>query len=107
MCLRKDHGPNRWTHFRRNGKVIKDGVDIATVETDGTGNFVFGELKPGTYELSAHVDGLLPFRSKVLVDNPTKQCKRGLIIQLVPSYPDNCGSFVVGLKRLNLPKISN
>jgi hypothetical protein len=88
-------------------KVVKDGVDIATMETDGTGNFVFSELKSGTYELSAHIDYLLPFRSKVVVHNPSKDCKRGLIIQLVPSYPDNCGSFVVGLKRLSLPKISN
>ena len=88
-------------------KVIKDGIDLATVETDGTGNFIFGELKSGTYELSARRDHLLPFRSKIVLANPAKQCKRGLVIMLVLPYPDNCGSYVVGMRKMDLPKTSN
>jgi hypothetical protein len=79
--------------------VIKDGIDLATKETD--------ELKSGSYELSAHILGLLPFRSPILVANPAKKCKRGLFIVLALAYPDNCGSYVVGMRRIGLPKNSN
>ena len=34
-------------------KVIQDGADLATVKTAGDGKFIFGELKSGSYELSA------------------------------------------------------
>lgn len=88
-------------------KVIKDGIDLATVETDGTGTFNFGELKSGRYELSADIDGLVPFRFRIVVENPAKQCKRGLLIRLEAHYPDNCGSYVVGMRKLDLPKNSN
>jgi hypothetical protein len=77
-------------------EVIKDGIDLATVKTDGNGNFIFDELKPGNYELDAHSDGFVPFRSPIVVTKPAKQCRRGLVIKLVLSYPDNCGSLVVG-----------
>jgi len=76
-------------------KVTKDGIDLATVKTDREGNFTFDELKSGRYELSARLEGLLPFRSPVVVANPTSRCKRGLVIMLVTRYPDNCGSYVV------------
>jgi hypothetical protein len=77
-------------------EVTKDGIGLATVKTDGKGNFIFDELKPGSYELDAHSDGFRPFRSPIVVAKPAKQCRRGLVIQLVLSYPDNCGSLVVG-----------
>jgi len=76
-------------------KVLKDGTDLATVETAGDGTFIFSELKPGTYELNAHVNGLLPFRSPIVVANPAKKCRHGLVIVLVLPYPDNCGSYVM------------
>ena len=76
-------------------KVIKDGIDLATVKTDGSGNFIFDELKSGSYELDARLEGLEPFHSQIVVANPAKQCRRGLVILLVTSYPDNCGSHVV------------
>jgi hypothetical protein len=88
-------------------KVIKDGVDLATEETDGHGNFIFDELKSGSYELSAHLDGFLPFKSSIVVASPAKQCKRGLLIMLVLPYPDNCGSYVVGLRKSSVSKNSN
>jgi hypothetical protein len=87
--------------------VIKDGIELATKETDDRGNFIFDELKSGSYELSAHLVGLLPFRSPIVVANAAKKCKRGLLIVLVLSYPDNCGSYVVGMRRIGLPKNSN
>ena len=86
-------------------KVTKDGIDVATMKTDGDGSFFFSGLKSGSYELSTHTDYLVPFQSPIVVVNPTKQCKRGLLIQLEVPYPDNCGSFVS--KRIRLPKNSN
>jgi len=76
-------------------KVVKDGTDLATIETGSDGAFIFGELKPGSYELTANFDGLKPFRSPIVVANPTRKCKRGLTIVLVLTYPDNCGSYVM------------
>jgi hypothetical protein len=88
-------------------KVVKDGTDIAIVKTGADGKFMLGELKSGNYELDADFDGLLPFRSPVVLANPEKRCNRGLFIALVLSYPDNCGSRVIGMKRMGLPKTSN
>ena len=86
-------------------KVVKDGMDIATIKTCGDGIFLFSGLKSGSYELSTKTDYLVPFRSLIVVVNPTTQCKRGLLIQLEVPYPDNCGSFIS--KRIRLPKNSN
>jgi hypothetical protein len=88
-------------------KVTKDGKDLATKETDGDGNFILDVMKSGSYELSAQLDGFLPFRSPIVVANPTRQCTRGLSIMLELGYPDNCGSYVVGMRRMGLPKKSN
>ncbi len=65
------------------------------MKTSSDGEFIFAELKSGSYELNAHVDYLLPFRSPIVVASPAKKCKRGLVIVLVLSYPDNCGSYVM------------
>jgi hypothetical protein len=87
--------------------VIKDGIDLVTKETDDHGNFFFDDMKSGSYELSAHILGLLPFRSPIVVANPAKKCKRGVFIVLALAYPDNCGSYVVGMRRIGVPKNSN
>jgi len=76
-------------------KVVKDGTGLATMKTGSDGKFIFGELKPGSYELNAEVGYLRPFRSPIVVANPAKKCRRGLVIMLVVFYPDNCGSYVM------------
>jgi hypothetical protein len=86
-------------------KVAKDGIDVATMKTDGDGSFIFGELKSGNYELTAHAEYLVPFQSPIVVAYPAKQCKHGLLIMLVTSYPDNCGSRAA--KRIAMPRRSN
>jgi hypothetical protein len=88
-------------------RVVKDGKDLAIVNTSGDGTFIFGELKYGRYELNAQADGLRQFRSSIVVANPAKQCERGLLIMLEVGYPDNCGSYVVGMRRIGTPKNSN
>ncbi len=89
-------------------KVVKDRTDIATAKTGADGKFLLSdELKSGNYELVAVSDGLLPFRSPIVLANPEKQCKRGLLIALALPYPDNCGSRVIGMRRMGLQKNPN
>jgi Carboxypeptidase regulatory-like domain len=76
-------------------KVIKDGQDLETVKTAGDGKFIFAGLKSGSYELTALTEDFKIFRSPIVVANPAKKCKRGLVIVLVLYYPDNCGSYVM------------
>jgi hypothetical protein len=76
-------------------RVLQDRTELAAMKTAADGTFVFAELKSGNYEITASVDGLVPFRSPIVVINPTKKCRHGLAIVLVTSYPDNCGSYVV------------
>jgi len=76
-------------------KVIKDGQDIETAKTTGDGKFIFAGLKSGSYELTAHTEDFKIFQSPIVVANPTKKCKRRLVIVLVLYYPDNCGSYVM------------
>lgn len=75
-------------------KVAKDG-NLAAVRTADDGTFILDQLKPGGYELSASLGGLVPFRSRIVVANPAKRGRRGLVIMLVSSYPDNCGNCVM------------
>lgn len=75
--------------------VIKDGKDLETVTTTADGKFIFGDLKSGSYELSAQADGFLKFRSPIVMASPAKKCKQGLVIVMVLPYPDNGGSFVM------------
>ena len=76
-------------------KVVKDGTDLAAAKTTGDGTFIFGELKSGSYELNVQAGGVEPFRSPIVVTNPAKKCRRGLVIVLEFFYPDNCGSYVM------------
>ncbi len=76
-------------------KVVKDGTDLATVKTGVDGTFIFGQLGSGSYELNAHLGGFQTFRSPIVVANPSKKCRRTLVILLMTFYPDNCGSYVV------------
>jgi len=79
-------------------KVTKDGTDVATVQTGSDGTFLFGELKPGSYELNAQsgrARGFKPFRSPIVVTKPARKCRRGLVIVLMVINTENCGSYVM------------
>ena len=76
-------------------RVNRNGAAVATGTTDADGKFLFRELKSGNYELTADSDGLRPFRSQIVVKKPKKKCRHALVIVMVLSYPDNCGSYVM------------
>jgi hypothetical protein len=64
-------------------RFLQDAPVLATVKTASDGAFIFGQLKSGSYELNAEVDGFEPFRSPIVVSNPAKKCRRRLVIMLV------------------------
>ncbi|MBZ5677847.1 MAG: carboxypeptidase-like regulatory domain-containing protein [Acidobacteriia bacterium] len=75
-------------------RVLKNGAEVASVQSDQDGNFVFDELKPGNYELNAQPDGYLVFRTQIVVAKPEKRCRRRLAI-LLEVRGENCGSLVM------------
>jgi hypothetical protein len=75
-------------------RVSQNGVESTAVSTDADGKFLFRDLTPGRYELTAVFEAFRPFRSQIVVTKPASKCRRKLVIMMVPPYPDNCGSYV-------------
>ncbi|MGA2981318.1 MAG: carboxypeptidase-like regulatory domain-containing protein [Terriglobales bacterium] len=76
-------------------RLNRKGAEFATVSTDADGKFLFRELQSDKYELAADFDGFRQFRSSIVLTKPAKKCRHGLVIVMVLTYPDNCGSYVM------------
>lgn len=76
-------------------KVLKDGTEVASMNSGEDGKFAFGELKPGSYELTAQAASYRTFRSPIVVAKPTKKCTHRLAIFLDIGGLESCGSRVV------------
>jgi hypothetical protein len=77
---------------RADVTILKDGTEIATVETGIDGKFKFGELKAGNYDLQAQGTGFRLFSFPVVVENAAKKCKHPLEIILLASGLETCTS---------------
>lgn len=77
---------------RADVTILRDGTEIATVETGIDGKFKFGELKAGNYDLQAQATGFRLFSFPIVVENPDKKCKRPLEIILLASGLEICTS---------------
>jgi hypothetical protein len=75
-------------------RILKDGIEVASVESGRDGTFIFDNPKAGSYVLSAQAPGYLRFQSPIVVTKPEKRCRRGLSI-LLQTEGENCGSRVV------------
>ena len=75
--------------------ILKDGAEVASVTSDGSGNFIVGELKPGNYELSVQAEPYRIFRTPIVVTKPEKRCRRRLAIFLDVGDLERCGSRVM------------
>jgi len=75
--------------------VLKDGTELAAAKTASDGKFIFSELKSGNYELNAQAAGFRIFQSPIVVTNPAKRCRRGLVILLDTGGLESCGSRVM------------
>jgi hypothetical protein len=75
--------------------VSREGAELATMNTQADGKFEFRDLKSDKYELAADFDGFQQFRSPIVLTKPAKECRHELVIVMVLTYPDNCGSYVM------------
>jgi len=76
-------------------RVLKSGAEVANVESDGDGNFIFDGLEPGNYELFTQSDPYRIFRTPIVVAKPEKKCRRRLAIFLDVGGLESCGSRVM------------
>jgi hypothetical protein len=69
--------------LRADVVILKDGTEIATVETGKNGKFSFQAIKPGSYDLQARAFGFRVFSAPIVVANPAKKCRQRLEIVMV------------------------
>jgi hypothetical protein len=63
--------------------ILKDEMEIAAVQTGVDGKFSFDELKGASYRLQVSSVGYQLSRFPIVVQNPSKKCKKALEILLV------------------------
>lgn len=76
-------------------KVVQSGTDIMTLMTASDGKFIFTDLRPGTYDLTAQATGFRIFQSAIVLTAPAQKCRRGLVILLDTGGLESCGSYVM------------
>jgi carboxypeptidase family protein len=62
--------------------VLKDHHEIAAVQTAKDGNFSFGQLEAGKYDIQVHRDGYLDAYFSVVITKPALKCNRVLQVNL-------------------------
>ena len=62
--------------------LLKDGMELTTIQSDSKGKFEFGRLEAGRYELRVEFDGYHTIRSPIVIVRPTTHCDRELEVRL-------------------------
>jgi len=62
--------------------LLKEGIELRTIETDSEGRFEFGRIEAGSYELRAQFDGYHIVQFRIVIVRPTTKCGRGLYVTL-------------------------
>jgi Carboxypeptidase regulatory-like domain len=70
--------------------IIEKGAAQAVSKTDEKGQFSFGVVESGNYELRVETEGFLTEHIPIVVNKPKGRCKRGLEIRLRLAYPAEC-----------------
>lgn len=70
--------------------IVEDGTAKAAAMTDEKGQFAFGLVEPGNYELRVETGGYLTEHIPIIVKKPGGKCKRALEIRLRLGYPMQC-----------------
>lgn len=65
-----------------NVSVLKDGAAVKTDTTDDAGEFDFGEIQSGKYELDAAIAGFQHARYQLTISKPTDSCKHAMEIRM-------------------------
>ena len=74
--------------------VIKDGREIASVQTSTDGRFVFTQLKAGSYDIRVQANGFLSAFSSIILIKPGAACKKELGVLLAVGM--GCSSISLG-----------
>ena len=62
--------------------LLKDNVELVTVETDADGRYDFKAVTAGDYVLRASMPGYIQVESAITVVKPTEKCKQTLDVVL-------------------------
>jgi uncharacterized membrane protein len=62
--------------------VLKDGKELATVQTSADGKFSCERLDAGRYDVRVEADGYLTAQDSIAIVKPTSNCRRGLEVVL-------------------------
>jgi hypothetical protein len=62
--------------------ILKDETPVATVRTNGDGEFDFALNRPGKYDLDATLEGFQHARYQLTLSKPTSSCKEALRVRM-------------------------
>lgn len=69
--------------------LLKDGAEVASIQSGPDGKFDFKGVQAGNYEFRAESQGFIPVGSPLVIVKPTARCNRGL--QVVLPVGNQCG----------------
>jgi Carboxypeptidase regulatory-like domain len=70
--------------------IFEDGAAQAVSKSDVKGQFSFGALKPGSYELKIEGEGYRTEKVPIVIKKPKSGCRQALEIRLTLGYPNPC-----------------
>ncbi len=62
--------------------ILKDGSEVATMQSGADGRFAFEELKAGKYDMRVDAKGFVTAVSSVVLEKPGARCKKELDVLL-------------------------
>jgi hypothetical protein len=62
--------------------ILKDGSEVATMQSGADGRFAFEELKAGTYDVRVDAKGFVTAVSSIVLVKPGAGCKKELSVSL-------------------------
>jgi hypothetical protein len=74
--------------------VVRDGREIASMQTSTDGRFAFKKLKAGSYDIRVQANGFLSAFSSIILVNPAEACKKELGVSLAVGM--GCSSISLG-----------
>jgi hypothetical protein len=76
--------------------LLKDGMEVKTVQSDSNGRFDFGRVEAGQYALRAQSHGYKPVQDRIVINRPSTKSNLGLEVEL-PLV--TCGGGGIGKER--------
>ena len=74
--------------------VVRDGREIASMQTSTDGRFAFNKLMAGNYDIRVQANGFLSAFSSIILVKPAEACKKELGVSLAVGM--GCSSISLG-----------